>query len=377
MATTLDEFMAEKNKSCGDGTVFMGGGLKRDPPRIPSGIFTVDYVTGGGFPIYGTTCLWGPDSSSKSTMAISTMAAVQYLCWRCFKFSPDVCSADGMTCECSEGPLLLRSFWADAEGTLDADWVTALRVEPDRYMVGLADYGEQYVNLADAALQADDCGLVIIDSLASLIPSSEFDAPMENQFVAVQARLISRCVRKLKQRLVRERKRGHPCTLLVTNQMRSKVGVLFGSPETMAGGFAMKHEFSLLLRCVKKSLKKDGPDAKFVDTQRKKEVAQRFSFSVRKAKIATLAGIGEYVRLVEHFSPLGLRRGEVNDYSVVYDYAKEYDIIEKVSKGYSCMGKVFPKVASMEEYWKANFYDYLALQHQIIAAAKRRIYNAE
>lgn len=370
---TLDTFLAEKNQAYGDKTIIVGSSLKRDPPRLPTSVFAVDFVTAGGLPLWGTTCFWGPEGGGKTTLCISVLRAVQHLCWNCFNWLP--------YCTCSGSSLLMRSVWADAEGTLDRNWAEANGADPDRYLVALADYGEQYINIMDAALQADDCGLVVLDSLANLVPSAEFDAPAEDQFYAVQARLISRCVRKVKQRLIRERKREHPVTVLFTNQMRAKMGDKY-NPETMPGGFAMKHEFSLLLRCVKKALKREGADKKFIDEKRKMDVGNRFSFAIRKAKVLTLAGVGEYLRIKEDMPDFDLQRGMIDDFNTVWAYAKEFKVVEKVSKGYAVSlhgfdDEVFPKVENLKSYWKENFQPYVQVQKAIIHRAKRRLLGAE
>lgn len=363
---TLDRMQTEQNKSQGDKTVLVGTAMRRDPPRLPTGIFAVDYVIGGGIPLWGTTCFWGPDAGGKTNMAISAAAVAQRLCWRCFSMSDH--------CTCKDGPLLMKVFWGDSEGTLDAKWASDIGVNMDSLYVGSGNYGESYINMAESAIQAEDCGLVIIDGLAALIPESELTAPMEDNFVATQARMVSRGVRKMKQRLVQERKKGHPVALLVTNQMRHKIGQMFGSPETMPGGFAMKHEFSLLLRCVHKAMKKEGVDAKFMDTSRQKNTAQRFAFSVKKTKVLTLAGIGEYVRVTEPIPEIGLMKGQISDHVTVYNLAREYEIIKKVTKGYDVDGSVFAKVEDIKDHWKANFQDYLKVQHAVIRAAKELLY---
>jgi recombination protein RecA len=231
----LDDIMNKSNEKYGQGTVFTGAMMKKDPPRLPSGIFAIDFATGGGFPIYNTTCLWGKESGGKSAIATKAVATASMICWKCFNVIP--------ACTCSKNPLKMRSFWADVEGTMDRDWMNFLGAYPDTYLAALADYGEQYIDVAESALQADDCGLVVIDSLAALVPEKEFEAPSEDQFMGTQARMIGRAVRKLKQRLIREMKREHPCTVIFTNQLRMKIGVMYGDPETMSGGHAMKHEF--------------------------------------------------------------------------------------------------------------------------------------
>lgn len=307
------------------------------------------------------------NSGGKSSLGIHAMHMVDSICWRCFHLL-DFCS-------CSTPPVRMRSLWADAEGSLDQEWAECLGARPDSYVVALADYGEQFVNIADAALRSEELGLLIVDSLASLVPEVEMEAPLEDQFYAAQARLISRTVRKLKQRLLRERKRGHLCAVLFTNQLRAKLGVTYGSNETMSGGHAMLHEFSLLLRCVRKSLDKAGVDAKYIDPKTKREMASRHAFSIKKDKVMTLAQLGEYVRLKQDVPELGLHKGQVDDFTTVLTYAKEYGVVEKNGKGWVCKvgGEVFPKLEDVKEAWVKQPSLYLETQREIIEVAKKRL----
>lgn len=110
---TLADVQQAQNKICGDGTIFPGTGLKKDPPRLPLGVFAVDYATGGGAPIWATTCLWGPEAGGKTSLAISAMRMVPKICWRCFKLFHE--------CQCGEGPLRMKTFWCDAEGCIAED----------------------------------------------------------------------------------------------------------------------------------------------------------------------------------------------------------------------------------------------------------------
>jgi len=366
---TLAEVMAAQNEVCGPGTMFRGSGMKKDPMRIPTGVFAVDFATAGGLPLWGTTCFWGGDGGGKSNLCLNVVKAAQSICWRCmkpFKF-----------CEC-DSPLEMFVYYADVEGTvegtLDRDWASAIGADPEKYVVGLADYGEQHVNIADEALKATDCGLVIIDSLAALIPTTEMDAPLEDKFIAEQARLITRMVRKLKQRLIRERKKGHPCSVLFTNQLRIKIGQMFGDPETMPGGHGLRHEFSLLLRCVQKALKKEGADAKFWDASRSKKTGQRFSFSIKKEKVLTLSGVGEYVRVLEDLPDVGLKAGMVDDFATVMKYARDFGIVVKDKGKWSFRGKYkASRLDEIRQLWMSDWDEYLWTQQEIIARAKERV----
>jgi recombination protein RecA len=264
--------------------------------------------------------------------------------------------------------------WADVEGTLDRDWVNAIGGDPEKYSVILADYGEQYSNISDNVLKADNCGLLVVDSLAALVPAAEMEAAAEDDFYALQARMIGRMVRKLKQRLIRERKRGHPCCIIFTNQLRMKIGQKFGDPETMSGGHGMKHEFSLLLRCVKKALN-ETDKTKYVDKKRKKNQAIRHSFAIRKEKILTLSNVGEYIRVVENIPSLDLKKGMIDDMGTVMTYAKEYDIVRKGSgakpwKYFDYNARTLDDIKLM---WKKKDLECLHTKMEIVKRAKERL----
>jgi len=363
----LDNLLVKKNVQYGPKSVSKGSAWIDDPYRIPSGIFAVDFSAGGGVPLWQSVCLWGKDSGGKTTAAMSIMSMSQKICWRCFNLIE--------FCTCSLPPLQMKAFWADTENTFNKGWAKACGNDPEKYYLGLADYGEQYVNLAEAALRADDCGLLVVDSLANLVPSSEFDAPSEDQFIGNQAKLITRAVRRLKQRAIREMKRGHPCAIVFTNQMRTKIGVQFGDPEIMPGGFGMKHEFSLLFRCVRKSMGSESDTKKYVDKSRRVNMAQRHSFAIRKEKVLTLAGVGEFVRVRESMPELGLVKGMIDDYTTVMNYAKEYGIVFKEGSKWRSIGIRSQTLKGIEDYWKKNPSQYWRVQMVIVEKAKERLTN--
>ena len=364
---TLDDILVSVNEQCGEGTMFAGTGLKKDPLRLPFGVFAVDFATGGGVPIWGTCCLWGPESGGKSSLCGNAIASSQRLCWNCFNLTTQ--------CKCSGSALEMDAVYGDIEGTLDRTWLQKIGADPDRYKVVLADYGEQYANIFDSVLRADNCGLLVVDSLASLVPVAEMEAAAEDDFYALQARLIGRLVRKLKQRLIRERKRGHPCAIIFVNQLRMKIGMTFGNPETMPGGHGMKHEFSLLLRCVKKSL--SDADSKYKD--KKKDKAVRHAFSIRKEKVLTLAGTGEYLRIKQDIGDLDLTMGDIGDQGTVLNYAKEYGIVTKQTgkKPWRFMGMNATRLDDIKRLWATKPEFYYAAQMEIVKAAKERLRGAD
>jgi recombination protein RecA len=356
--------MNNANKEFGPATVVEGDSLKRDPPRIPFGVFSVDFAIGGGVPVWGSLCLWGPESGGKSSLACNVMSMAEKICWKCFNLLS--------YCDCSAKSLPLKALWADVEGTLDREWAHCIGADPKNYLYTLCDYGEMYINVAEKALQADDCGIVIVDSLAALTPTAEFEAPSEDQFIGAQARMISRAVRKLKQRVIRERKREHPCTLLFTNQMRTKIGTMFGNPETMPGGHALKHEFSVMVRCVQKTLS-ENDKKKFQGNSKNTNRVTRHAFSVKKEKVLTLANAGEFVRVRENMKGLKLEKGMIDDYNTTLLFAKNYQVVEKKGKSWVCFGEKFSTLVSLMDHWQKNIEEYHKAQREVVSKAKERL----
>jgi len=359
----LTDIIKQQNTACGEGTMFKGTGLARDPHRIPTGVFPVDFITAGGLPLWGSTCFWGGESGGKTTLAINTVKTAQDLCFTCFRHKS--------LCTCSKSPLIMRGVWGDVEGTLDRTWASRIGADPEEYVVALADYGEQHINIADSALMADDCGLYVLDSLAALVPSAEMEGSSEENFIALQTRLIGRAIRKLKQRLIKERKNEHPCAILFTNQLRINIMQVFGDPESMTGGKAMMHEFSLLLRCNQKALKKKSSDDKYRDDKRKKNYAARHIVSVRKFKVLTLAGVCEYIRMVEDFDDLVA--GQVNDFASMMTQAREYGIVRKKGSKWMYFDKQASKLDNIVSVWKKHDHERIRTMQATVEAAKRRI----
>ena len=367
----LDDMVAALNQKCGNHTMFYGTDpTAKDPDRVPSGIFSVDFSSGGGIPIWGSACYWGGNSVGKTALALNNAAMTTKICWRCFQFLD--------FCTCSQNSLLMRTAWADAEGTLNIPWAANIGVDTDKLAVIMGDSGEQYVDICRSVLQADDLGLLVIDSLAALSPSAEMESSSEDSFYALQARLIGRMVRNLKQQIIRERKREHPCAIIFINQMRSKIGVLFGSPDTMSGGNGMMHEFSLLIRCNKIALSSDDK-AKYTNTERKKQIGVRHSFSIKKNKVFTIAGSGEYVRVTESLPEFGLKAGQIDDYSTVMKYAKECGIVRKPQKGtgWKYFNYKAKTLGDIVQVWKTKPNEYLKTQKAIIDITKEKIKNAK
>jgi len=366
--TSVNQLIQNLKKVHGDRSIIPGNFLKPDFPRIPSLIFPVDYVIGGGIPVWCSSCLWGGESSGKTTLTANFIASAQQLCWRCFKHHT--------LCTCSSSPLRLKAGLINIENSYDPQWFAQAGVDINNLIIVEADSGEEYVDICNTLLTADDMGLIVVDSLAALSPDAELEQSANDDFYALQTRLIGRFMRTSKQRLIREKKRNHPITLLYTNQMRSKIGVMFGSNETMSGGWGMKHEFHLLLRMARKSLT-ETDKKKFKTSQHKRTVVHRTAFSVYKEKVFTLGNAGEFVRVRENFPDLGLKICDVDDIGQLLGYAESVGIIKKEKNKWKYFDKYSNTKTGIYKVLQASPKEKLRTAYETINLAKKLIIDGE
>ncbi|HBF34966.1 TPA: recombinase RecA [Candidatus Sumerlaeota bacterium] len=179
-------------------------------PVIPSGALSLDVALGvGGYPRGRVIEIYGPESSGKTTMALHAVASAQKL--------------GGV------------AAFIDAEHALDATYARNLGVNIDELLISQPDNGEQALNIAETLIQSNALDIIVIDSVAALVPRSEIEGEMGDSLPGLQARLMSQALRKLTACLSRSN-----TTLIFINQLREKIGVMFGSPETTTGGRALK-----------------------------------------------------------------------------------------------------------------------------------------
>lgn len=369
-SNNLDDVMKAKNKSLGSGTMFFGSKLRYNPPRLPIGVFLVDFISGGGIPMHGSTCFWGGETGAKTYLAICAMHMTEKICWKCSNLLT--------FCECSAKKLEMKTSWIDVEGTLEREWVEARGSNPEKYLITLADNAEEAIDCADASLQADDCGLVIVDSLGALVPEREMEKSADASNMGLGPSVVTRAVKKLKQRMIRERKREHPCAVIFVNQMRKKLDIIFGAKEGQSGGHAMMHEFSLLFRCGKEAVKKDGADSKYYDSERDRHMASRHTCSIWKEKVFIITRSAKFVLVKENIPDFGLKKGMVDDAGVTLQYAKEYRLLidasgKKKHKIIKPKEIGFSTIKEVKAYFLENQDVYFQMQKLIIAEASKRI----
>jgi recombination protein RecA len=227
----LDAALANIEKQFGKGSVMRLGDDSRAPLEvIPTGAIALDVALGiGGLPRGRVVEIYGPESSGKTTVALHAVASAQ-----------------------RNGGVVA---FIDAEHALDPDYAKALGVDTDALLVSQPDSGEQALEIADMLIRSGALDLIVIDSVAALVPRAEIEGEMGDSHVGLQARLMSQALRKMTGAL-----NGAGTTAIFINQLREKIGVMFGSPETTTGGRALKFYASVRLDVRRIETLKDGSD---------------------------------------------------------------------------------------------------------------------
>ena len=207
----LEVALAQIDKQFGKGSVMRLGDDARPPVRvIPTGSLALDIALGiGGLPRGRVVEIYGPESSGKTTVALHAVANAQ--------------KAGG------------NAAFIDAEHALDPEYARALGVDTDSLLVSQPDTGEQALEIADMLIRSGGIDIIVIDSVAALVPKAEIEGEMGDSHVGLQARLMSQALRKIAGVLS-----ATGTTAIFINQLREKIGVFFGSPETTTGGKALK-----------------------------------------------------------------------------------------------------------------------------------------
>jgi recombination protein RecA len=246
--------MDQITKQFGDGSIMrLGEGHRANVELIPSGALSIDLALGGGYPKGRIIEIYGPESSGKTTLSLHAIAKVQ--------------EAGG------------TAAFIDAEHALDPAYAKRLGVDTDNLLVSQPDNGEQALEIAETLVRSNAVDLVVVDSVAALVPQAEIDGDMGDSHMGLQARLMSQALRKLTGIISKSK-----TTVIFINQIRMKIGVMFGNPETTTGGNALKFYASVRIDIRRTGQIKVGEDI----------VGNRTKVKIVKNKIAPPFRIAEF-----------------------------------------------------------------------------------
>lgn len=358
---TLDTLQQKYNKKYGDGTFVSGADVSRDCQRIPFGIFAVDYSTGGGVPTNRSSCLWGAPSAGKSTLATYLMKSAASFCYSCFK--------PLIICTCGK-KLKKRAVLVDIEGSFDKVWADHIGLTDEDYYYVQPETGESAVNIAEEICMAEDCGLMVVDTLAFLEPSSELEAAAEEAGYPAQPRLVAKMFRKVTQRLISERKKNHAIAAVFLNQARKAMGgnaSKFANNEDQPSGMAAKFAYSLSIRLGARGLAPEEKD-KYFDKETGLPYIHKTSTSVNKNKVIILSKTSEY----SFVSTPGFEKpiGYVIEDKVLLKYAKMHGVLQNIAGGWEIGKNKYKTLKDVTDTLENNVKLRTAIYFATIKAAK-------
>ncbi|MDO4500050.1 MAG: recombinase RecA [Erysipelotrichaceae bacterium] len=322
----LNEALKQIEKQYGKGSIMkLGDRANVEVDAISTGSLAIDYALGvGGLPRGRIIEIYGPESSGKTTLALQAIAE----------------------CQKTGG----KAAFIDAEHAIDPRYAKALGVDIDELILSQPDSGEQALEIAEVLIRSGAIELIVIDSVAALVPQAELDGEMGDSNIGLHARLMSKAMRKLAGAM-----NANNCTTIFINQLREKVGVMFGNPETTTGGRALKFYASIRMEVRKSEAIKNGSEV----------VGNKVNVKVSKNKVAPPFKACQ----VEIYYGEG-----ISHLSEIISLGVEFGIIEKAGSWFSYNGeKIGQGAEAVRAFIKAN----PGLDVEITEKIKQAMYKKE
>jgi len=302
----LDLAMDQIEKQFGKGSIMhLEGDNKIDVETTPTGSISLDLALGGGVPKGRVVEIYGPESSGKTTLSLHMVSEVQ-----------------------KTGAV---AAFIDAEHALDPEYAKKLGVDVEKLLVSQPDSGEQALEIVETLVRSNAVDMIVVDSVAALVPQAEIEGDMGDSHMGLQARLMSQALRKLTSIISRSN-----CTVIFLNQLRMKIGVMFGNPETTTGGNALKFYASVRMDIRRTSQIKVGEDV----------IGNRVRVKIVKNKVAPPFRQAEF--------DIMYNQG-ISTEGDILDLATEKEIVEKAGAWFSYNGEnVAQGREAAKKYLKEN-----------------------
>ena len=288
---TLEETVKEIKKALGEDAIMWGNEtVNVDVDAISSGSLLVDKALGiGGYPRGRIIEIYGPESSGKTTLALHAIAEVQ--------------KTGG------------KAAFIDVENAIDPVYAKNLGVNIDDLLLSQPDSGEQALEITSMLVRSGAIDLIIVDSVAALVPQAELDGTMSDNSIGLQARLMSKALRNLAREMNKNK-----CTVIFINQLREKIGIMFGNPETTTGGRSLRFYASVRIEIGKGEAIKQGTEI----------VGNKTNVKIAKNKVAPPFKTAQ----------IEIRYGEgISRLAEIIDLGVEYDLLEKSGTWFSYKGE--------------------------------------
>jgi len=340
----LEEVLERVNKTYGSGTICRASEAKTLPvERVESGVFALDYEIGGGFPKSRVTQIHGPFSSGKSLIGLKLTKSVQSQ-----KRNSVV-------------------FWLDLEGVFDKEWAEVNGVDLKRLLISQPEYGQKGLDIAEEVVRSRECGLLVVDSVAAVIPKEEQEVSIEEWQMGLQARVINKFIRKITSALqptdLRDYKTANECIVLLLNQERATMDKFH--PIVTPGGWGKEFAASIVIGLRRGDWIEED----------KRKVGHEICFRVEKNKTYTARRDGLFDFYIDETK--GFKKGEIDNVKSIVLVGIDRGFIKRSGSYYSFIGKRFQGREELVDHFKRSTDTVEVLKSSLYALQKKERLSGE